>query len=249
MERISSRQNAMVKRFREVARGGHPHLMLLDGAHLLNEAVAAGIPIEAAGFADRTGHEQLMRAAADSGADVFHVTEQDSKDLIRRLALSPVRHPSGVVAIAKRRKNSLDDVFATSPALVVMLSEVQDPGNAGAAIRAAEGCGATGVVCSDATADPFGWKALRGAMGSTFRLPVASKQPLDAAIAHARTRGLRVFATTARGGTPLPDCDLRGPAAILFGSEGPGLSDSVIAAADVRMTIPMQPPVAVCTAP
>ena len=237
MERISSRQNAMVKRFREVARGGHPHLMLLDGAHLLNEAVAAGIPIEAAGFADRTGHEQLMRAAADSGADVFHVTEQVLA------ALSPVREPSGVVAIAKRRKNSLDDVFATSPALVVMLSEVQDPGNAGAAIRAAEGCGATGVVCSDATADPFGWKALRGAMGSTFRLPVASKQPLDAAIAHARTRGLRVFATTARGGTPLPDCDLRGPAAILCGSEGPGLSDSVIAAADVRMTIPMQPPV------
>jgi TrmH family RNA methyltransferase len=235
--RISSRQNAVVRRFRDVARGRHPDLMLLDGEHLLSEAVASGIRIEAAGFADRVGAAELMRAAAGSGADVFNVTDQVLA------AISPVREPSGVVAIARKRDVSLDDVFARSPALVVILSDVQDPGNVGAAIRAAEGCGATGVVCSDATADPFGWKALRGAMGSTFRLPVVSKQPLDAAIANARARGLRVFATTARDGTPLPDCDLRGPAAILFGSEGLGLPDNVIAAADARMTIPMQPPV------
>lgn len=237
MERISSRQNAVVRRFRAVAHGRHPDLMLLDGEHLLNEAVASGIQIEAAGFASRPGATELMRAAAASGAEVFTVTAQVLA------AISPVRQPSGVVAIARKRERSLDDVFARSPALVVMLSDVQDPGNVGAAIRAAEGCGATGVVCSDATADPFSWKALRGAMGSTFRLPVVSKQPLDAAIAHARARSLRVFATAARDGTPLPDCDLRGPAAILFGSEGPGLPDRVIAAADMRMTIPMQSPV------
>jgi TrmH family RNA methyltransferase len=237
MQRISSRQNAVVRRFRDVARGRHAELMLLDGDHLLSEAVASGIQIEAAGFATRTADAELMRAAADSGADVYTVTDQVLA------AISPVREPSGVVAIARKRENSLDAIFARRPALVVMLSDVQDPGNVGAAIRAAEGCGATGVVCGEATADPFGWKALRGAMGSTFRVPVVSKQRLDAAIVNARRRGLRVFATTARDGIPLPDCDLRGPAAILFGSEGLGLPDSLIATADVRMTIPMQPPV------
>jgi TrmH family RNA methyltransferase len=126
---------------------------------------------------------------------------------------------------------------------VVILNGVQDPGNVGATIRAAEGCGATGVVCSEATADPFGWKALRGAMGSTFRLPVASTESLAAAMDAARARGLQLCATTARGGTPLPDCDLRGAVAVVFGSEGRGLPDELVSAADVRITIPMQPPV------
>jgi TrmH family RNA methyltransferase len=80
-------------------------------------------------------------------------------------------------------------------------------------------------------------------MGSAFRLPVVAKQPLDAAIAKARARGLRVYATTARDGTPLPECDLRTPSAILFGSEGRGVPDNLIGAADARMTIPMQRPV------
>jgi TrmH family RNA methyltransferase len=235
--RISSRQNALVKRFRDVARGGFPDLMLLDGDHLLREAIGSGIRIEAAAFADRIDGLELMRGAERSGAVVVTVSDQVLA------AMSPVREPSGVVAIGVKPELSLDDVLARSPALVVMLSDVQDPGNVGAVIRAAEGCGATGVVCGDATADPFGWKALRGAMGSTFRLPVASKQPLDLATASARAQGLRVFAATARDGTPLPDCDLGKPAAILFGNEGRGLPDSVVDAADARVTIPMQRPV------
>lgn len=251
MERISSRQNAIVKRFRDVARGDQRHLMLLDGEHLLREAIASGIQISAVAVADGSEVDELMRGAQRDGAEVFAVTGRVLA------AISPVREPSGVVAIAAKPRATLDDVLAAPAAtkpekgagneirqpLVVMLSDVQDPGNIGAVIRAAEGCSATGVICSEATADPFGWKALRGAMGSTFRLPVVAKQPLAAAIASARASGLRVFATTARGGTPLPECNLRKPSAILFGSEGRGLADELIAAADERMTIPMQHPV------
>ena len=127
--------------------------------------------------------------------------------------------------------------------MVLMLSQVQDPGNVGAIIRAAEACGATGVVAGEGTADPFGWKALRGAMGSTFRLPVASGQTLADAVASARAAGLRVFATAAREGTPLAACDLRGPSAILFGGEGAGLPQDLLDASDERLTIPMRPPV------
>src|SRR6266545_1585214 len=217
LNRISSRQNAVVKRFRDVARGQHPGLMLLDGEHLLSEAVRSGIRIETVAFGGPVGSPDLMRAAEQAGAVIFSVSEQVLA------AISPVREPSGIVAIAPKREMSLDDVFAKRPALVVILSGVQDPGNVGATIRAAEACGATGVVCSAATADPFGWKALRGAMGSTFRLPVLARQSLADTIARARPHGLNVFAAIARDGMPLPDCDLRGPAAILFGSEGRGL--------------------------
>jgi TrmH family RNA methyltransferase len=113
----------------------------------------------------------------------------------------------------------------------------------GAIVRAAEGCGATGIIAGDGSADPFGWKALRGAMGSSFRLPVAAKSSLTDAVCRARGDGLRVFAATARDGSPLPECDLRGPAAILLGAEGAGLPQELIASADQCVTIPMQPPV------
>ena len=235
--RISSRQNAIVKRFRDVARGARPDLMLLDGEHLLSEAIRSGIRIETVAFAGRVDDTQLAGTAERAGAEIFDVTDQVLA------AISPVRTPSGVVAIAARRAASLDDVFAARAALVVILSGVQDPGNVGAAIRTAEGCGATGVVCCGATADPFGWKALRGAMGSAFRLPVAAREPVAEVIAQARAGGIHVFAATARDGTPPSDCDLRQPAAILFGSEGRGLPEHLVASADARMTIPMHPPV------
>jgi RNA methyltransferase, TrmH family len=237
IERISSRQNPLVGQFRDVAHGRVADAMLLDGEHLIEEALVSGVAINVAAFGERLGNGPLPDRLRHEGVTVVLVTDAVLS------AISPVQTPSGVVGIARRPAASLEGVFAATPALVAVLQDVQDPGNVGAVVRAAEGCGATGVVCSEHSADPFGWKALRGAMGSTFRLPVAAGRPLDAALALARSRGLRVFATTARGGTSLPECDLRGPAAVIFGGEGTGLPAALIEAADARLTIPMKAPV------
>jgi TrmH family RNA methyltransferase len=237
MERITSRQNPLVKQFREVARGAVAGAMLLDGEHVIDEALESGVTIDVAAFGERLGTGRLADRMQRAGAKIVFVTDAVLE------AISPVNTPSGVVGIARRRDKTLEDLFASEPQLIAMLHDVQDPGNVGAVVRAAEGCGATGVICSEGTADPFGWKALRGAMGSAFRLPVAARQPLAGAIAMARAKGLRVFATAARGGTSLPHCDLRGPSAIIFGGEGPGLPEDLLQAADARLTIPMQPPV------
>lgn len=237
MERISSRQNALVKQFRDVAQGVVADAMLLDGDHLIQEALASRVDVNVAAFGERLADSRLAARLQSGGTRVVVVSNAVLD------AISPVRSPTGVVAIARRPAAGLEDALARSPALVLMLHDVQDPGNVGAVVRAAEGCGATGIVCSEHTADAFGWKALRGAMGSTFRLPLAVHQALPAAIAAARRGGLRIFATTARGGTSLPDCDLRVPAAILLGGEGGGLPADLVNAADATVTIPMQPPV------
>jgi TrmH family RNA methyltransferase len=241
VERISSRQNTLVKRFRELARAGRSdEWLLLDGEHVIGEALKAGVALDAAAFAERLVEGRLATMAAQArrgGATVVSVTDQVAA------ALSPVQHPSGVVAIARRPETALDAVFSREPQLVLVLNDVQDPGNVGAIVRAAEACGATGVVTTEGTADPFGWKALRGAMGSTFRMPVASHQAASSVIAHARASGMRVVATVPRGGVPLPQCDLRGPVAVLLGGEGGGLTTTAITSADERLTIVMQPPV------
>jgi TrmH family RNA methyltransferase len=238
VERISSRQNPIVKRFRAVADSPDDHV-LLDGAHLLEDALASGIGVDfvAVRDGDTDSHAaRLADRAARHGARVVAVTGAVLS------AISPVRHPSGVVAIARRRPATLADALERAPQLVLMLADVQDPGNVGAIIRAAEGCGATGVVASGGSADPFGWKALRGSMGSAFRLPVA-RQPLDGAVAAARDRGIQVIAAVPRGGTPLPLCDLRRPSAVLLGGEGTGLAADLLSRADGQVSIPMRPPV------
>lgn len=211
--------------------------MLLDGDHLIQEAIGSGLTIGVAAFSERLAHGSLAARLQTAGTRVVLASDGVLD------AMSPVQSPSGVVAIARRPTTSLERVLAGAPELLLMLHDVQDPGNVGAVVRAAEACGATGIVCSERTADPFGWKALRGGMGSTFRLPLAIRHSLAATIVTARTRGLRVFATTVRGGTPLPECDLRVPAAILLGGEGGGLPPDLLEAADARLTIPMHPPV------
>jgi TrmH family RNA methyltransferase len=237
IERISSRQNPLIRQFRDVAHGRVPDAMLLDGEHLIEEALVSRVAIDVVAFGERLANGPLADRLRRGGVTVVLVTDAVLS------AISPVQSPSGVVGIARRPATTPESVFGTAPPLVAVLHDVQDPGNVGAVVRAAEGCGATGVICSERTADPFGWKALRGAMGSTFRLPVAAGRSLDEAIALARSRGLRVFATTARGGTSLPECDLRGPAAVIFGGEGTGLPAAIIDAADARLTIPMKAPV------
>jgi RNA methyltransferase, TrmH family len=238
MERIASRHNPIVRRFRDLARAGaSADTMLLDGEHLLQEALGAAVTVEVAAFAERLAGNRLaalVARAAAAGVRTVAVTDQILA------AISPVKNPTGAVALARRRHGTLDGVLAAPRALILLLNEVQDPGNVGAIVRVAEACGATGIVTSPGSADPFGWRALRGAMGSTFRMPIATRQSLADAITRARAAGLRVFATVPRGGTRLASADLREPAAVLLGGEGAGLPDALVAAAGDRLTIPMR---------
>ena len=236
---ITSRPNPAVKQFRDAAEAGGDE-MLLDGPHLLGEALLARLPVElvAVESAAVNGEvDALVRRAAEAGARVLDVSASVLE------AMSPVRRPTGIVAIAHRRESTLEQVLGGAPQMVLMLEHVQDPGNVGAIIRAADACGATGVVVGAGSADPFGWKALRGSMGSAFRLPVASRQNLADAIEHARRLGLQLFAAVPRDGTSLPARDLRGPVAIVLGGEGAGVSADLLELVDGRLTIPMRPTV------
>ena len=242
MEHISSRQNPLVKRLRDLARErADSDEVLLDGPHLVQEALDAGLELQVAAFAADAALGRLAGlavACASRGARV--VTAPESVLLM----MSPVKQPTGVVALARLKSSTVAAAVATgAPQLLLLLDHVQDPGNVGAIVRAAEACGATAVITGPGSADPFGWKALRGSMGSAFRLPVATTRSLDDALQAARDAGLRIFATVPRDGTTLTRSRFRQPSAILLGGEGPGLSDELVATADESLTIPMQRPV------
>ena len=239
MRRIGSRQNPIVSRYRSAARGDADGVMLLDGPHLVADAIAAGVHLrEAAVAVDSQAHPDLQRIVEQldgNGVDLYGVTAPVMA------ALSPVRSPSRIVALADRPVR-YDRIFASPAPLVVVAVGVQDPGNVGAIVRVAEAAGATGAIAAGGSADPFGWKAIRGSMGSALRLPLIVERKGTWA-AEVRQRGCRIVATTPRGGRSLYDADLRGPLAILIGGEGGGLPDDLVGQADQRVTVPMQAPV------
>ena len=204
MESVTSRQNAIVRTFRELAtrRTRDDTRLLLEGEHLVGEALAAGLRLTVVAVATRMMNRR-MGSADRIDQDLVPRLQQHGARMVTvsenvMAAISPVRTPSGIVAIAEFSPPALNAVMNGQLPLVPLLAGIQDPGNLGAAARTAEASGATGLVACLPSADPFGWKALRGAMGSLFRLPVPERVPLHEALLAARRRGLVVVAAVPR---------------------------------------------------
>lgn len=238
MPLITSRQHPIVKQCRAVRRGDDPRL-LLDGWHLLTDALEADVRIDTVAVRrDAVGaHAATLAAARQAGATVLEVADALME------ALSPVRASSGVVALAARPVVDVRTVTQPAPALVVVAVGMQDPGNVGAIVRSADAGGASGVLLDEASADPWNWKALRASMGSAFRIPVVRDAHVMAHLARWRADGVHVVAADPRGPTSLYEADLARPIAIVLGGEGAGLSPAVLAQADTRLRIPMRPKV------
>lgn len=243
MKTISSRQNAIVRTFRTLAAEPSDTRLLLDGVRIIDDALASGatfetVAVSSSAIEDRDGAGALGRRLAGAGATVIGV----SAPVLR--ALSPVRSPSGIVAIVRRQPTGVSDVCGRRPAgFVLAVVDVQDPGNLGSLLRTAEAAGATGVLVCGASASPFSWKATRGSMGSILRLPVAVERSVPAAIEAMRAAGLRTVGAAPRNGQPPDAVDWRGGVGLLFGGEGAGLESDVLNACDARVTIPMTSPV------
>jgi RNA methyltransferase, TrmH family len=235
VERITSRQNPVVGKYRDAARGSTEDV-LLDGIHLVTDALAAGVRLRhvmIAADARQTPEVAQLLERLPRGTDLVVASEPVMA------AVSPVRSSSPVVALAARPSHDRAPFDGSSP-LVVIICDVQDPGNVGAIVRVAEGAGASGAIVAGHSADPFGWKALRGSMGSALRLPIVAVPTIDAAIAEARSHAAQVVATVPRGGVSIFDSVLTGATALLVGGEGPGLPPDAIEQADAQITIPME---------
>jgi TrmH family RNA methyltransferase len=241
MKTVSSRRNPLVARYRAAARGDSDGVVLLEGAHLMVEALDAGLRLREAAItpeaAARDEVEPILARLTRASTDVVLVAAGVMD------ALSPVKSPSGIVALADRPDTRAGRMYERASPLALIAVDVQDPGNVGAIVRVSEAGGAAGVIAGGACADPFGWKSIRGSMGSALRLPIAVERDAGAAIAAARRHGCRIMAAVPRGGQSMWQVDYAGPVAILIGGEGTGLPASLLAGADEHVTVPMQPPV------
>lgn len=239
VEVIRSRSHPLVRRLRaRKEQSEREGLALLEGPKLIEEATLSGIPIVEVAAAPRlkrsTRGQRLARELGARGVPLSWVHD----DILD--SLSEVEVSQGVLALARRPSFAEERLYAGGPPLLLVAVAIQNPGNLGALLRTAEAAGATGAYLTRGTADPFAWKALRGAMGSAFRLPHLTGLGVEEALRRLRGRGVEPVATVTGAPHRYDELDLRRPIAFLLGNEGSGLPEHVLHGIELQVSIPMK---------
>ena len=147
--------------------------------------------------------------------------------------------PQGMTAVVRMWDQNPDAIFHASAKLVVALTAVRDPGNAGSVIRVADAAGADGVIMSSDSVDLFNPKVVRSSVGSLFHLPIAMGQNLPETISTARSNGMQVLAADTGGISLYGDADLAKPTLWIFGNEAWGIPKEVLELVDHVVSIPI----------
>ncbi|MGE3175351.1 MAG: TrmH family RNA methyltransferase [Planctomycetota bacterium] len=243
---ITSTRNPLVQRCRAAAAGDDPAVLLAEGVRLVQEGLDAGAPARLAVVSSRL-REPALRERLDQVAE--ELVECSDAVLARASGLDT--HQGVAVVFARPQWTDADLLRRRAcasreeggAALVLAAAGVRDPGNLGALLRSSEAAGATGVLTQRGGADPFRDKAVRGSMGSVFRLPVQHGRDAAGLLAFARAHGLQVVVADGHGEVDHTRADLRGPVLLVLGAEAAGIAPELRAGADVRARIPLQAPV------
>ncbi len=215
-------------------------LALAEGVRLIEEALATGITFRGAAIApalEGTTRGKALKAALERAGVPLEPVDD------RQLAeLADTEHPQGIVAAIEPRHWTLADISTGAGSVVVVLDGVQDPGNVGTILRTTLALGGAGLVSLKGTAELHNPKVVRGSMGALFRLPSISVAE-DEFVTWATDRGLDLWVAEAAG-KPVPTrppAAVRPPMALIFGSEGAGVSATLAARATHRVGIPLAP--------
>jgi RNA methyltransferase, TrmH family len=234
-EAIKSRSNLFVRRLRGLIRSGREQgLILIEGIRLAEDAMASGIGlVEAAATPELARHERGRKLIEEISHRDVPIRWLDPAVLA---TLSDVETSQGVLLVA-HRPDIRSSLLGGDCPLILVVAGVQDPGNLGALLRTAEAAGVTSVFVGNGGADPFSSKALRGAMGSTFRLPIALR-PAASELGALRRVGVAVWAASGEG-TPYDRVDWRRPSALVVGNEGAGVTEAITRGCDGTVSVPM----------
>lgn len=152
--------------------------------------------------------------------------------------VSDTKTPQGVLCLVRQYHYVLADLIR-GQALVMVLENLQDPGNLGTIMRTAEGAGVTGVLMSSGCVDLYNPKVIRSTMGSIYRMPFYYTEDLKGSLLWLKERGVTLYAAHLKGEDSYDRQDYNGASGFLIGNESKGLSDETADLADVYVKIPM----------
>lgn len=200
----------------------HSGCFLAEGVRLVEEVVSSGWPVELLVYTESAAQNsrvaRLLDQATSQGLETVLAGDRRMK------SLSGTVTPQGVLALVRRPPTEWTDLIGANSSLIVVMDGIQDPGNVGTVIRAADASACDGVICLAGTSDPFAPKAVRASMGSVLHLPVYTGVHAPDVAVDLTARGMMLLVADPAAETALEDEDLRGPLALILGSEarGPG---------------------------
>ena len=215
----------------------------LEGRNALTEALRSGRTIDKVFIASGETDRALQKLASDAKEAGAVVVPVDRRKLD---AMSYTRAHQGVIALAAAREYfTIDDLLEEAAsrgenALLVICDELSDPHNLGAILRSAECAGAHGVIIPKRRSVGLTATVAKASAGAVEYMKVARVTNINTAIEELKSKGVWIFGTAAEGSIPMYKADLTGPAAIVIGSEGDGMSRLVQKNCDVTVHIPMK---------
>jgi TrmH family RNA methyltransferase len=240
---ITSRDNALVKLARAVRDGRLRELIFIEGLRLCEEAAAAQMAIEDVICTEKMASEERGARLLDAWRSAGKRVAIASDSVFA--SISDTRTPQGILALAARplteESAGLEKGFGIP--LLVIMHRVNNPANAGAILRTAEAAGATAAILTKGTTDIFAPKALRGAMGSSFRLPLWTGASFEEALRWCGKRGIRTICASLQATAAHTDADWTEAAALVVGAEASGLTSAEMSQTDEALRIPMHAPV------
>jgi TrmH family RNA methyltransferase len=212
--------------------------LFLEGPRLIEEALRSSLKLKTLVLTPAFKNPELAKRAQAASQRTVSMSESVFD------AISDVEEPQGILAIVERTTWSWEQIVAKSPAPIVILDGIQNPGNVAGIVRTAEAAGVAGVITTPTTARLNSPKALRGAMGSVLRVPTMEHlKPGDIA-GPLKEAGYALYATAADSELQLyTEVDWTKPVAIILGQEGSGLSQEWEPHAFEGVKIPMDGPV------
>lgn len=219
-ETLLSDKSPLLKEVRRAAARGSltpDGFAVAEGFHLLEEALRSRCEIRVVIAAEPVRNTVAAHVRGLKRTRVVSVSEAVFA------GVASTETPQGVIALVKPPTWTLDHLVRGRP-LVLVLDGVQDPGNAGAMVRAAEAFGATGAAFLKGSVSPYNPKCLRASAGSMFRLPVVAALEEGLLAAALEQKRVALFAAVPRGGKLAGETDLTGNCAIVIGAEGRGVS-------------------------
>ena len=216
---------------------------MIEGRNAVTEAIRSGRTINKVFLADGDTDRALGRLAAmakEAGAVVVRIDRWKLNEMSQTGA-----HQGIMASVAVHDYATIDDILAAAEAkgeapLIVLCDELSDPHNLGAILRTAECAGAHGVIIPKRRSVGLTAVVGKASAGAVEYMPVARVANLTAAIRELKQRGVWIFGTAADGAVPLYSADLKGPAAIVIGNEGVGMSRIVADSCDFKVSIPMK---------
>src|SRR5438445_406086 len=197
--KITGRDNSLLRRARAVRDGKVDELIFVEGLRLCEEALRSELRIDAVIYSEEITNKERAARLIDELGKVSERVASVSEQLLA--SISHTKTPQGIVLLAARPEMDEAKFKSGQPAspLLMVMHGINNPVNVGAILRTAEAAGVTGAIATAKTADPFSPKALRGAMGSAFRMPIWTGASYESVIQWCIERGIHSVCADADG--------------------------------------------------